>query len=187
MVAQDTARLALTLPIPCKPLESRGAGDWQAIENKLSLRLPGDYKWFIDNYGTGCVGLFLWIFNPFSENEDLNLAAQVESICQMYRENRQETDEEEDCPHPIYPEPGGVVPFGITDNGDVLFWLAEGEDPRGWPVVVNASRSSSYELHAKSMAAFIVGLVSGETTSTIIESDFIDHDNLFLPHDEVGY
>lgn len=40
----------------------------------------------------------------------------------------------EKCPYPFYPEPGGLLPWAGTDNGDRVCWLTEGQ-PDGWTVV----------------------------------------------------
>lgn len=43
----------------------------------LGMILPLDYKKFINKYGTGSINDFIWILNPFSENENLNLIKKV--------------------------------------------------------------------------------------------------------------
>jgi len=57
--------LRKVLPPPATPTETTGAGSWPPVEASLGIHLPGDYKEFIDVYGTGVIGDFLWVFNPF--------------------------------------------------------------------------------------------------------------------------
>lgn len=182
----EAARFEDLFAPPEKPLDVLGPGGWEGVEKALSLSLPQDYKWFIERYGTGCVSTFLWIFNPFSTNENLNLLQQVDSLTKQYRDVREALGKEE-TPFPIYPEAGGLVPFGISDNGDVFFWLANSEEPSEWAVVVNKTRSSVFEVHRQGMVEFLLGIVTGEKESEVFEPEFIDSGRLFLPVDEIEY
>lgn len=56
------------------------------MEARLGMVLPDDYKDFLREYGSGRVGQFLWIFNPFSKNENLNLERQVRLQAAVLRE-----------------------------------------------------------------------------------------------------
>lgn len=58
-------------PPPSIPNEAQG--DWNQVEATIKLTLPDDYKNLISQYGSGSFSDFLYIFNPFSENEWLNL------------------------------------------------------------------------------------------------------------------
>jgi hypothetical protein len=39
-------------------------------------------------------------------------------------------------PLPVWPEPGGFLPFADSIDGDQLGWLTEGE-PDSWPLIVH--------------------------------------------------
>ena len=67
----------MRMPPPANPVESPRADDWQLVEARMLVELPSDYKEFIATYGTGAVDNFLWVLNPFSHNDNLNLIKQV--------------------------------------------------------------------------------------------------------------
>lgn len=54
------------------------------MEKNLGMILPLDYKKFINKYGTGSINDFIWILNPFSENENLNLIKKGHVIREAY-------------------------------------------------------------------------------------------------------
>ena len=58
---------------PARPVETTNGGGWQFIQVKLGITLPEDYKEFVSTFGTGAVDSFLWVLNPFSKNDNLNL------------------------------------------------------------------------------------------------------------------
>src|ERR1035437_3681451 len=106
--------LLTILPPPPNPVEVPTSGNWNSTE-MLLRRLPGDYKAFVERFGTGSLGGFLWILNPASKNRHLNLLREMEPILNALRELRESG---EPCPYPLHPEPDGLLPFGKSDNGD---------------------------------------------------------------------
>ena len=156
------------LPPPLTPLEASGAS-WQNIEDELKASLPQDYKSFVELYGSGRIGGFLWILNPFSKRENLNLLTQIARQLATLRELV--GDFGETCPYPLYPVEGGLLPFGITDNGDVLYWQTVGAS-RDWNIVVNESRSAHYEVYEFDMTTFLSRVLSGELRCPIFPNAF---------------
>src|SRR4051812_47028067 len=59
------AALKKRLPIPAKPEATPDAG-WEIVEGVMGQALPADYKSFIDEYGAGSLGDFLWVLSPFA-------------------------------------------------------------------------------------------------------------------------
>jgi hypothetical protein len=164
---------------PTLPVEAGSVEAWPAIEKIIGVTLPNDYKQYINAFGTGYIGRFLWPFTPFSENEYLNLRDQINYSLDVLRELEENWGEE--CPYPLYPDPEGLLPWGRTDNGDVLFWLTVGH-PDDWPTVINEARGPLYEEYQASMTDFLAKLISGEITSDIMPYDFLDRDALFVPY-----
>src|SRR5262249_44977111 len=86
------------------------------------------------------------------------------------RKLRQTT--EPDMPYPIFPEPGGVIPWGVTDNGDVCYWKTGLADPNTWTVVVNESRGPDWEHFKGTMTEFLSAVVSRIHVCSIFPDDF---------------
>jgi hypothetical protein len=112
--------------------------DWPAIgaiiEAGLGI-LPNDYKIFCSAAGTGCLGNFFWIFDPFTSNPNLNL-----------RRLRTMDD--------------GLFPFGVTTNGDLLHWRTSG-DPDDWKVSVQIPRAQTIADYPVGMSEFLVKALAG--------------------------
>jgi hypothetical protein len=164
------------LPPPLNPGEVPTAEDWTAAERRLG-KLPADYKALVDRYGTGIIDRFLWVLNPASANSYLNLLRQNEPILNALKELREAG---EPCPYALYPEPGGLLPFGKTDNGDALFWQTVGE-PNKWPVVVNAARDPSYEKFECDMTDFVEGILTRRLRCSVFPEDFPSGQPVFTP------
>ncbi|MCP4247706.1 MAG: hypothetical protein GY778_11710 [bacterium] len=154
------------LPAPCQPSAPGTPEKWAAAEEQLGTSLPDDYKSFIDKYGTGGVADFIWILNPFTNNEHLNMRTNGEDLLRALRTLKEKWGLEE-VPYPISPEPDGLFPWGITDNADVLYWLTRGA-PSDWIVAVNEARGPLWETHDYPMVRFLVELLSGRVRSEIL-------------------
>lgn len=161
------AKLTTLVPPPAAaaPLN---ASEWLRVESDVGTQLPTDYKAFVDRYGLGRLSDFIVVFVPMSDNPNADLAVQVERQLGALRELR---DAGEPCPYSFYPEPGGLLPFAATDNGDVLFWLTSGS-PDNWSVVVNEARSPLYAAHQCNMVDFLTDLLTGKRHTAVLSRDF---------------
>jgi SUKH superfamily protein len=152
--------------------------EWELIESTIGTVLPADYKQFIDTYGSGAIGRFVSIFNPFSKNQHVNLLDAIRTKLDALRELQGEFESERR--YPLFPEAGGLLPFGGTDNGDVFFWKTSGE-PDQWPVVINESRAPEYEEFAIDMTGFLAGILMRTITSAILPRAFPSQTPRFSP------
>jgi hypothetical protein len=60
------------MSIPLDVVETGQPSSWITLERDIGLVFPQDYKWFINNFGTGVICNELWVLNPFSGNVNLN-------------------------------------------------------------------------------------------------------------------
>jgi len=151
--------LLTLLPPPKCPVEN--SGDWASVEEDLGVSLPVDYKWFIETYGTGWICHdFLFVLNPFTKDDSINLQVCVERILQPYRMIEGQPVNEHN-PHPVYPDPGGILPWGFSSHGHEMLWLTRGA-PDSWSVVFHdADRLESRLYKNTCMTQFLVTLLSG--------------------------
>lgn len=154
---------------PIIPLEAPDRCQWASIETSLNLRLPEDYREFVATYGTGAVDSFLWVLNPFSKNENLNLVSQVDDRLDAQRRFFEESGKI--SPYPLYPSMNGLLPWGVTDNGDVLYWQCKGS-PSAWPTIVCDGRSSRWQETQLSFSQFLIAVVTKTLTVEAFPVDF---------------
>jgi len=157
---------SIVLP-PRNPAEVPDAVTWSSVQMNLT-KFPNDYKAFIQLYGTGCIDAFIWIYNPASKNPNLNLEQQVVSQKTTLKEVN---ESEVETFIPLFPSPHGVLPFGITDNGDVLFWETY-RNPNSWTVAVLAARSSPLLRFDMNMTSFLAGVCDGSIICEAFPKDF---------------
>ncbi|MGW7345008.1 SMI1/KNR4 family protein [Streptomyces sp. NPDC054854] len=112
--------------------------DWAAVEDWLGLRLPTDYRQLADRYGPLDFGEYVWIHVPCVQRDRFDYG---EWLRATHRQARIEARALPEAERPLlHPEPGGLLAWGCTRGGDVLFWdTAASVDPDKWTVVVRHS------------------------------------------------
>ncbi|HYQ53130.1 MAG TPA: SMI1/KNR4 family protein [Pseudomonas sp.] len=156
-------KLTALLPSPQAPVDSGVGKKWPEIEPGLSF--PSDYVDFIRVYGSGRIADFLVIFNPFSDNQDINFFDQFKLILDDLEELNQ--SDSEYYSYPIYPAPNSLIPLGVTDNGDYIFWTANSTaESDSWGVAIIPSRSPDIEYFQMSLTTTLAEILSGNVRSS---------------------
>lgn len=159
-------------PPPDAPFEPF-TGPWEPVEDALGVTLPPDYKDFVRLYGNGRFMAFLNISVPRSRKTHSRLVDQVRTFCGAVERNN--------APYAFWPAPGGLIPFGATDDGDDLFWLPRGPSA-DWPVVVWPRGLDEFEVFECDLTDFLAGLALGEVLPKEFPDDLRSCDHLFRPN-----
>ncbi|GAA2277767.1 MULTISPECIES: SMI1/KNR4 family protein [Kitasatospora] len=115
---------------------------WELAPADLGVQLPSDYRAFIDLYGGVNLNGEWGVFTPKRNSRfldvpggmagwrfeaDINLRDQVEGEEQWW---------DQQDPTPVFPDPGGLLPWGSNSNHNQCCWQTTGPDPEQWPVTV---------------------------------------------------
>jgi len=165
--------LIKAVPPPVRPFEAFH-GPWEPIEAALGIALPADYKDLVRLYGRGYWFEFLGIDVPRASNRHVRLESKVPAVCDSF-------EGLEDLPYPMWPDAGGLLPFGSTDNGDYLLWLPR-SSPQAWGVVVWDRGFQAFEAFDCDMTDFLAGLATGDVAPKEFPTDLAYCDQPFRPH-----
>ncbi|SFB87725.1 hypothetical protein SAMN05421773_101352 [Streptomyces aidingensis] len=155
-----TGTAALRVLVPPPPDRPRpGEPAWPEVSERLGTGLPREYAELMELYGAGEWGGWLRFYDPL-DGGGSGLVARSRADAQVYRELRAEFPEE--CPLPVWPEPGGLLSFADSADGDVLGWLTEGE-PDSWPLVVWPRHAGQGPpLHGMTLTGMLLSWLRGE-------------------------
>jgi hypothetical protein len=147
---------------------NRGGADqsddrWRSVEESMGLQLPGSYKAMVDMFGASTWANFLHVLSPFDHR--LNLQSIGNQILEADRETRESFPSS--YPLPLYPEPGGLLPWATTDNGDTLYFITACE-PDKWPIVIKGDRAPDFEVCFLPPALLVYQVGAGTFQSTIL-------------------
>ena len=167
-------KLLDVLKPPSQPAEVGNPDSWVDLEKNINSLLPSDYKSFLSHYGTGWVGHFIIIWNPFAENDYVNYIYRLNEFLtdvKMTKQDRPVSEIDDLFPLPFFPDEAGLLPFGSSVNGDTFFWRTNGK-PKEWRIAINRIRSSNYEIHDMSLVDFIYNLQLAKLDTFIKKTNF---------------
>jgi hypothetical protein len=148
------------------PAEHRAASvDWSRVHSRIGVDLPSDYRAFIDRFGVGSIADFLWIFGPEAPVPTLDFLESSRELAETYKALR--ASHAAAYPYAVFPEPGGLLAWGISDNGDELWWETTGAADN-WPVVVTQTRGNYHERYDMPLTTFVSAWVGHRITSDIL-------------------
>jgi len=159
---------------PSKPDETGAPKSWAKIEARLGLQLPSDYKAFIDRYGSGSFDDFIIVYNPFAENEYLNLFYALDTLhwADQQMQLIQDVVWTAVQPFELYPATEGLLPWGCTTNlGDTFFWQIKGP-PETWETIFYNLRSGEYEVWKYPLTDFLYGPFTQRVESVLLPQAF---------------
>lgn len=156
---------------PCRELlELMGAEalggvsvDWEGVRASLPglPGLPSDYQAFVERSGEGMFRGWLRVYRPgwLGAPAD-HYPEQATVVLEDWRGWRASGDGS--YPYPLYPEPGGVLPWGWDRGGNRYLWLTGDADPDRWLVVWTGQQADEWRRFDGSMTQFLVAFLRGE-------------------------
>jgi len=128
--------------------------------------LPPDFMQLAIQWGPGRFGGFLWLLVPGAENQDLALEVQANRQLRALREV-------EAGGEPVPYEIDRLLPWAVSDNGDVAYWRADGE-PAQWSVVVNEGRGPEWHEFPGGAVEFLLAWLTGNERVSVFPDDVPD-------------
>jgi hypothetical protein len=159
--------LLTILKTPATPHESGTAEGWGDVGRRIGEVPPGDYMKFIELYGTGTIADWLTVLNPFAANRHQNLFVAGFEFLAALREIKGQFLEE--VPFPLFYEPQGLLPWGISIDGDIFCWSTRGLSGH-WTVTV-IGRHTGNEEFPMPMTQFLFEALSGRVRPRCFPSD----------------
>lgn len=130
---------------------------------------PADHRELTRIYGTGCFDEFLWIFADGAANAELDVRHQTEQLRSTLR------GKSADALRGVLKERGAgpedLVQWGVTDNADVLAWIAVGE-PDNWPTVIIQAGQLGAVVSDVSSTTTLLRLLTGSFRVPFFPEDF---------------
>ena len=152
----DTAKCLEGLAALAGVSLTRGvAFDWAAIEADLGTRLPADYKLLAEAFPGG------WFRQFVRPRKPARLAGGAQRLLGEFGAGQVETlrrwraQGDDMVPYPVYPESGGLLPWGGIRDGGYAFWLTGPGEPEGWPVVLASEKCGHWERFDGTVCEFL--------------------------------
>lgn len=157
------------MSVPDTPVDV--GGNWLDVEKSINCLLPDDFKLFIDSYGTGSINNFLWVLNPQSNNDNLNFSKSL-----YFHSSYQQMKElfPDDYCRPEFPKKDSFLAWAVSDNGDSVFWVINGDNPNDWKVGIHNHDQGEEEVFDTNTSGFLTLLAEKKLSSNVFPEDFLN-------------
>ncbi|MEV6238970.1 SMI1/KNR4 family protein [Lentzea sp. NPDC051838] len=145
---------------------------WQEAERRLGFVFPEDYKRLMTVFGTGLFDDFVALVSPA---EDEVAFDEFERDFAEALELAGERVARGTLPHRLFPQPGGLIPWGGAGDGVTLFWRTDSGGPDDWTVVYCDDDFSRWEEYQGDTSAFLLDLLAGRITSDLLGFEPVEH------------
>ena len=160
--------LVRMVPPPAKLSGRAAPACWPSVERFLGTGLPDDYKQLVETYGNGDFDEYLYLLSPGQRGlpwitavlGGIGSLAYLRGACGPA-----------DFRDPLYPEPGGLLPWAVTSSGDGLYWRTRGS-PAEWTVVVLEARGRGRDEFGGSAVDFLAAVFAREHVCPLFPDDF---------------
>lgn len=147
--------------------------DWAAFARQNGFEAPADYRLLVERYGVGGFGTgalpggWLYLIDPFGTEPTL-----VEQSEWDRRNARglQRHFPEQSPGWPMWPEPGGLLPWANSADGDLIGWWTIGT-PDAWGTRF-FGRHDDFEEFSIGATEFILRLLRGELGTPNLDGVF---------------
>ena len=135
---------------------------WSDIEHRLNLRLPNDYKMYVERFPVGQFQTYLRIIHPGASPDDSDVFVAMKNIIAEF-----ELDIEEGLaprfPYLFHPHTGGLLPWGYVGFDWVMTWATSPTLlPNNWPTVIISSDLDEWFEFNGPMTRCISAIVTGD-------------------------
>lgn len=141
--------------------ERRYTVSWARAEAEVGFQLPEDYKHLVETFGPGLFDEFVTLMVPGVENPHIELAKHAELCFEIQRALI--LDENFCWPYAAPGEPGCLLNWAVTANGDFLYWKTEGA-PDDWTVVAQPGRGDDFSEFSGSASEFLTRFLRDDIT-----------------------
>lgn len=129
---------------PPKVVRPITASAWKSFAELNGFPAPADFRAFIDRYGVGDfgfdeIGPWTSMFQPVGSGSTFVEQSETD---RAHLEGLQRQHPEFYPEWPMWPHPGGFLPWAVSVDGDRLGWITEGE-PDSWDTAIVARGGDS--------------------------------------------
>lgn len=166
--------LRAILPPPAEVRSVPAPADWARVEGEAKSRFPDDYKEFLAIWGQAYVGGFLFPYSPAADTPSASeLGSNVEYVSRALSSLKAHNPAS--YTNPVFPEEGGFLAGGRTDNGDFIGWMTIGQAPEQWPAAVWGTEDRAPQVfQGMGFGELMLGIVSGEVRPEAFPGDLWD-------------
>lgn len=137
---------------------------WDEVESEVGYPFPTDYKRLMSRFPSGDFGKKFYIYSPVQGREWLaRFNEQQRDAFGVFDIVLEDTPD--DLPYPVFPAPGGLLPWGLGDEEIFCWQVNEVSKPDDWTVVFGDPVAEVWGEYPGPASNFLLDVILGNFTS----------------------
>ncbi|MFI9452556.1 SMI1/KNR4 family protein [Amycolatopsis sp. NPDC052450] len=152
---------------------------WEIVEQNLGIALPADYKELLARFPGG-VFRRIEIDSPVAnEKAWTKYKRALEEILQILGDEDLEYLDQVD--YTLYPEFGGLLPWGSDGQGGTFCWITDSSDPDLWRIAYHDQGADQWREHAGPITQLLYEILTNTGQDNLLRWDFTDLPVEYIP------
>lgn len=152
---------------------------WALVEQDLGTALPSDYKMLLTRFPGG-VFRRIEIDSPVAnERAWANYKHALEELLQILGDEDLEYLDKVD--YALYPEPGGLLPWGSDGQGGTFCWITDSGDPDGWRITYHDQSADEWREHPGPVTQLLYEILTSRGKDNLLRWDLMDLPVEYIP------
>lgn len=165
----------------------RPGRDWSAVEGELGTTLPSDYKALLSRFPSGTYRDTIWVANPIDARTDLADFVRDEIRQTLDTIGHEDMAYLDGTSYRLFPEEGGLLPWGADGQGGWFCWITSSADPGQWRVTYYNDGMEEWREHDGPMTRIIWEVMTCEGDDNILRWDLAKEPTIFrVPSTHAG-
>ncbi|OXM54961.1 hypothetical protein [Amycolatopsis alba] len=119
-----------------QPGDFRPEVDGETLERELGTPLPDDFKDLLTRFPSGAYRDSIEVGNPAQSADALaDTKRHNDQLLEIFADEY--TGYLKGVSYRLFPEPGGLYPWGRHDAGGTFWWITDSADPNTWRIAYN--------------------------------------------------
>lgn len=142
---------------------------WEAVGERWPITFPADYRELVSTFGSGVFDNIVGVTSPIESK------AALTAFTRDMRAKLANARYNDSSPYRLFPDDGGLLPWGEAGDACTLFWRTDRGGPDDWTIVYCDASCSEWEEFDGSASEFLFELISGRIDSRLIEFEPIEN------------
>jgi len=144
--------------------------DWSDVERELRTPLPVDYKELLNRFPGG-VFRGVGIYSPVvSVQAWIEYKRDLEELLEILGDEDLEYLTGVD--YGLFPEPGGLLPWGTDGQGGTLCWITASTDPDTWKIAYHDQGADEWREHPGPATQLLYEILANTGEANLLKWDF---------------
>jgi hypothetical protein len=155
------------------------AKDWSEVERELGTPLPSDYKELLSRFPGGVFRRIVIRSPVVSEQAWTRYKYDLDELLQILGD--EDLEYLDDVDYELFPEPGGLLPWGTDGQGGTFCWITDSPDPDTWKIAYHDQGADEWREHPGPATRLLYEVLANTGGENLLRWDFTDLPVEFIP------